>query len=274
MNHLNLTPAQSYRINSEYSGIRMRKTRDNLILFNIYRIYKFIFYIPFFAFMTTLCGLGGALFSVIFNETIGNMLPIVWGRLNILAIPAFVKVEGKQNVEKKQSYIVVANHISQADTFLIYGWLPVDFRWVMKSELRKVPVLGYSCCKMGHVFVDRTNIESAKKSIDAAKKKLKNGTCIMFFAEGARSVDGRLLDFKKGAFKTALEMQLPILPVTIAGTQHILPAGTIALFPGKTKMIIHQPVSVENYNDDNIHELIDKTKNIIQSGLDANPEYN
>jgi 1-acyl-sn-glycerol-3-phosphate acyltransferase len=118
----------------------MRRIRDNRLLFNMYSIYTYLVYIPVFSISTTFCGLGGAMLSVIFNEKTGNMLPVLWGRINTWAIPMCVIVEGRNNVVKKQSYIVIANHMSHTDTFLIYGWLPVDIRWVIKSQLRKVPV--------------------------------------------------------------------------------------------------------------------------------------
>lgn len=251
----------------------MHRMRDNLILLKLYSIYRYLIFIPVFGFFTAFFGLTGALLTVPFGERIGNMPPVLWGRINAMFVPMTVKVEGRDNVIKNQSYIVVANHMSHLDTFLIYGWLPVDIRWVIKIQLRHVPVLGYSCYKLGHVFVDRQNTESAKKSINAAKEKIRNGTSLMFFAEGTRSMDGRLLDFKKGAFRFAIDMKLPILPVTIAGTKNVLPNRTMALFPGRAKMIIHKPIPIEGYNESSLDELIRKTKAVVQKGLDDNPQY-
>lgn len=251
----------------------MHRLRDNRILLNLYAVYRYLVFLPLFGFFTMSVGLLSALFSVIFGESIGNKPPILWGRLNAAFVPMLVKVEGRENIMKNQSYIVVANHMSHVDTFIIYGWLPVDIRWVMKNELRKAPVLGYSCYKLGHIFIDRGNPESAKKSINAAKDKITNGTSLIFFAEGTRSSDGKLQEFKKGAFRFAMDMKLPVLPVTIAGTKNILPGRTMALFPGKAKMIIHKPVSAEGYNESNLDELIRITRGIVQKGLDDNPRY-
>jgi 1-acyl-sn-glycerol-3-phosphate acyltransferase len=126
---------------------------------------------------------------------------------------------------------------------------------------------------MGHIFVDRKNTESAKKSINAAKEKIRGGTSIMFFAEGTRSNDGKLMEFKKGAFRFAIDMKLPILPVTIVGTKNVLPNRTRALFPGRAKMIIHKPVPIEGYSENNMDDLIKVARAAIQKGLDDNPQY-
>lgn len=237
-------------------------------LFYLYQIYKYIIFIPFFGISTFIFGLSGALFAVLINARIGGYPPSFWGIINTIMVPMFIKVVGKENVEKNQSYIFAANHLSLVDIFIIYGWLPADFRWVMKIELRKVPVLGYSCYKLGHIFVDRSNHEAAIASVNSAKEKIKNGTSIMFFAEGRRSDDGKLLDLKKGAFRFAIDIGLPIIPVTIVGTHKVLPNNTMALFPGKAKLIIHKPVETKDYNNDNINELMTVVKKSIQKGLD------
>ena len=89
----------------------------------------------------------------------------------------------------KQSYVIVSNHQSQYDILLMYGWLGTDFRWVMKKELRRVPVLGLACEKLGHIYVDRSDSAAAVASLNAARKKLVNGTSVVFFPEGTRSRD-------------------------------------------------------------------------------------
>ncbi len=250
----------------------MKRLRESKFLYNPYQIYKYLIYYPFLGMSTTFFGFLGAFLSI-FNENIGAAAPVLWGKLNAWVTPMFVKVEGKANAKKGQSYVVVANHQSHFDIFIIYGWLPVNFRWVIKSQLRKAPVLGYTCYKMGHVFVDRSNPEVAKRSIEEAKPKIHNGTSIMFFPEGTRSNDGELLPLKQGAFRFAIELGIPILPVTITGSKNVLPNQTTSLFPGKAKMIIHDAIDIDNYDISTIRDLMEKAKESIQKGLDDNPEY-
>lgn len=210
----------------------------------LYQPYKLLIFLPVVVIATNLIGGLIILLVTLGLPKLARPLPVLWARINALAAPARVRVEGRNNVDRSQSYVVVANHQSHFDILAIYGWLGIDFRWVMKIELRKVPVLGLACEKLGHVYIDRSNHRRAQESIDAAKQQLQNGTSIFFFPEGTRSLDGRLLPFKKGAFKLAKELGLPILPVTITGSHDILPAKTLNLFPGNMDIIIHPPIQV------------------------------
>jgi len=244
--------------------------REAKPFYNFYQIYKYMFFFPLLALSTALLGSLAVITAITTGPKIGSLMGVIWARFNSLITPMSVVVSGKKNINKKQSYIVVANHQSQYDIFVIYGWLPVDFKWVMKKQLRSIPFLGYACYKIGHIYIDRSNPMAAIDSINSAKEKIKEGTSIMFFPEGHRSENGNLQEFKKGAFKFAIDMQLPVLPVTIIGTGEILPSNTTKLFPGHAKLIINEPINIENYNDSNIDELITKTRKSIQKTLQGN----
>jgi 1-acyl-sn-glycerol-3-phosphate acyltransferase len=178
-----------------------------------------------------------------------------------------VKVKGRGNIEPATSYIVLSNHQSTYDIFLIYGWLGIDIKWVMKKELRKIPGVGFGSEKVGHIFLDRSNSRAALESLAVAKKKLVNGTSVVIFPEGTRSKTGNPGPFKRGAFKLALDLELPILPVTLINTRNILPASSFNILPGKVEMIIHQPISISGYNETTMNELIVKVKDQICSAL-------
>jgi 1-acyl-sn-glycerol-3-phosphate acyltransferase len=192
----------------------------------------------------------------------------VWSRLIGYATPIFVTVHGRGNIDKRQSYVIIANHQSHYDIPLLYGWLGIDFKWVMKKELRKIPGLGISAEKVGHIFIDRSNTQKAVESLRIAKAKIKDGTSVVFFPEGTRTNDGKVKRFYKGAFNMAGELQIPILPITIVGTNRILPARSVLICPGKVKMVIHPPISVEEYDKTNVRELMKRSKEIIASALD------
>jgi 1-acyl-sn-glycerol-3-phosphate acyltransferase len=243
--------------------------RENFILNNLYNIYKYIVYFPLLGLSTAVFGSCAAVLAIVVSPKAGTIFGVIWARFNAYITPMFVKVYNKENRDPKQSYIAVANHQSQYDIFTIYGWFPGQFRWVMKQELRKVPFLGYSCYKIGHIFIDRKDRNSALEQINAAKERITDGTSILFFPEGKRSDYGELRDFKKGAFKFALDIGLPILPITIIGTRNILPNNSISLFPGKAKLVIGEPISIDGYDDENINELMDKTKAAIEKGFDV-----
>ena len=135
----------------------------------------------------------------------------------------------------------------------------------MKKELRKIPGLGYASATVGHIFIDRSNTRKAMESLNEARKRLTNGTSVVIFPEGTRSKSGRMLPFKRGAFKMAIDLNLPILPVTIIGTNDILPAKSLNLMPGKVKMIVHQPININNYDNNNIRERMEHVREVIES---------
>lgn len=238
------------------------------ILYVLYQPYKWLIFLPFVGVSTLFFGALAVTLAWLTNPRIASFFGgVVWSRLNGYMTPMLVSVAGRDHVDKKQSYIIVSNHQSHYDIWVLYGWLGVDFKWVMKQELRKVPGLGIGCEKVGHIFIDRSNSEKALASINAAKTKIRNGTSVIFFPEGTRGREGDMRAFKKGAFKFAIDMGLPLLPVTILNTGKILPAHTMKLFPGRAKLIIHPPISITGYNDSNIEELMEKARKAIASGF-------
>ncbi len=239
------------------------------ILWALYQPYKWIVYIPWLIVSTLFFGSSAVILSIILNPKIASFLGGVgWAKANAYLTPMFVKVVGRENVEKTQSYVIVANHQSQFDIFVLYGWLGIDFKWVMKQELRKTPALGVACEKVGHIFIDRSNHKAALASINEAKKRIVNGTSVLFFPEGTRSRDGKLLRFKKGAFKMAIDLELPILPVSVVGTNKILPSNTANLIPGKARLVFHEPITPDEYTNEKIPELIEKSRKAIESALE------
>ena len=215
-----------------------------------------------------ICGVSAVVLAFTVNDKVGSYMGVVWARLISYITPMWLTVTGRENIDKQRSYVIVSNHQSQYDIMALYGWLGVDFKWVMKIELRKVPFLGIACEKLGHIYIDRSRSHKALESINAAKKKISGGTSVLFFPEGTRSKTTEMLIFRKGAFNMALDLDIPILPVTIEGTRKILPTETINLFPGHARMRIHPPVDIAPYRNRDLAELMDDVRAIIHSALD------
>ncbi len=238
------------------------------ILRILYKFYEWFIFVPLLGLSTLIFGTSAAILAIIVNPNFASQVCAVsWARFISFITPVFVKVTGRENLDKNKSYIIVSNHQSHYDILTVYGWLGVDFKWVMKKELRKIPALGIACEKIGHIFIDRSNPGAAVESLKEAKAKLTAGTSVMFFPEGTRSKDGKIGQFKKGAFRMAADLDLPLLPVTIKGTREILPAGTYNLFPGKAELIIHKPIEPSNYGSADIENLIEETRQAIISGM-------
>jgi 1-acyl-sn-glycerol-3-phosphate acyltransferase len=202
-------------------------------------------------------------------RTASRLTAVPWARVMAWVTPMRVEVVGRDNIDPRQSYVLVSNHQSQYDIFVLYGWLGVDFKWVMKQELRKVMGIGVACERLGHIFIDRSNHAAAIATLEAARTKIVDGTSVMFFPEGTRSTDGQLLRFKRGAFRMAIDLGLPILPLTVTGTRDVLPANTSDLMPGSARLIIHEPISVEDVTVKGCQELSDRVREVIASRLPA-----
>lgn len=233
----------------------------------IYQPYKWLVYLPLMIVLSLLASFFAAFFSIVISQRLGNKVGGIWWSRAVGAItPMFVRVCGSEFVDKKQSYIIVANHQSAYDIFLLYGWLGIDFRWIMKKELRKIFAIGYACDKVGHIFIDRSSPKAAVQSLEDAKKKLLNGTSVVIFPEGTRTGKNQLSKFKRGAFKMAYDLNLPILPVTIVNTHRIMGSGFFNLLPGRVRLVIHKPVDIAAYQG-NEEALVDRIRTDISSGF-------
>ncbi len=243
------------------------------ILYKLYQPYKWFFYIPFLLISTCIFVFIGLIIIFLVNDRLANRTTGVWwARVNSFFIPMVVKVIGRENIKKNQSYVIVANHQSNLDIFLLFGWLGIDVKWVIKKELRKVPVFGYAAEKGGNILIDRSNPEEAKKSLKKAREKIQGGTSIVILPEGSRSKTGKMNKFKRGAFQMSIDLKIPVLPVTIANTRNILPAGTLKLFPGRAVIKIFEPVDFSNYYPDRNNEFRQDVQEVIQKGLDEYQE--
>ena len=152
-------------------------------LFWPYQIYAWLIFMPLVVVLTFLASTGSVLAAITINPTWASRnVASRWARLLALITPVRVKLEGAENARSNQSYIVVVNHQSQYDIFLLYGWLDLDLKWVMKKELRKVPGIGIGCEKVGHIFVDRRRPAAARQAITDALERLGDGVGLLFFA--------------------------------------------------------------------------------------------
>ena len=199
----------------------------------LYQPYKYLVFFPLCIIATCFFVALGVLVIFLFNDRVAHRTTGVWwARFVSYITPIRVKVTGRENIEKNRSYMVVANHQSHYDILVLYGWLGINVKWMMKTELRKVPVFGYAGEKGGNIYVDRSSPEALKSTLEGARSRIVGGTSIIMLPEGTRSRTGGLGEFKNGAFVIARELGLPVLPVTINGTRRILPPADQGRVPG------------------------------------------
>lgn len=233
----------------------------------LFQVYKWLVVIPWFVALTVVFGTAAILSSYVMTPRKAAFNGVFWARLTAYAAFMLIKVKGRDQIDPNQSYVIVVNHQSAMDIIALYGWLGIDFRWVMKQEIRKVPFLGYACYRVGHVYIDRKNQAAAIQSLEAAKERIHSGTSVLFFPEGTRTESSALKPFKKGAFKMALDLGLPILPITLSGTDHVMPTKSLDLMPGQVELTIHEAISTEGMTEDDIEQLMQQSYNAINTAL-------
>lgn len=228
------------------------------------------------------------LFSVVVNTAVLGTLVIIsslfdrrgnfihyigrfWSLLNLFLSGTRVKIHGKEKIEKGRTYIVMSNHQSLFDVWALIGKIPLQLRWIVKMEIRNVPIFGYALERMGHVYVDRKNRSTAFGSMDEAVMKIKQGISIIIFPEGTRSKDGNLLRFRRGGAVIALKAGIPILPVTVNGSRFALPKDTLDLMPGRIEIVVGDVIDTGQFKESQPDELIMEVKSAIEKNL--NLEY-
>jgi len=244
----------------------MNDTATNVLRI-LYLPWAWLVFMPALAVLTALCGTLAVLTAYVFGPRAAHYVGCVWARMLCFANFTHISVSGWENMKAGQSYVIMANHQSHFDVLALYGHFWRQFRWVAKQELRKVPFLGPACVAVGHVFIDRSNRESAIASLNAARPRLAGGVSVLFFPEGTRSRDGRMKEFKKGGFVMALDMGLPILPVSISGTHKVLPGKSFRLLPGCARVTIHPPIETAPYGHEGRDMLLADVRKAIASGL-------
>ncbi len=234
----------------------------------LFVIYQWIVAYPILVVITLLTAVLTTLLSPISPDSKFAYFPArIWAKIFCFLTFVRVKVSGLEKLNPQQSYVFLLNHQSMFDIFAVYGWLPVIFKWMIKAEIRKIPFIGKACESAGHVFINRSSPIAAKQSLERAEAQLKNGVSLVIFPEGTRTKTGEIGVFKRGAFRVATDLSLPIVPVTIRGSFERLHYDSVQIIPGTIEMIVHEPIETTTYLPDNSSELIQKTRDQIQSSL-------
>jgi len=234
----------------------------------LFLVYQWLIAFPVLLVLTVLTARATTVLSPMLPNSQLSYFPARWwGRIFCRILFVRVRIKGLENLDMKQSCIVAINHQSIFDIFVVYGWLPSIFKWIMKAELRKIPLVGKACAAAGHIFIDRSNPIAAKHSLAIAENQLKNGVSVVIFPEGTRTKTGEMGKFKKGAFRIAADLELPIVPVTLNGSFDRITRKTFLVSPGIIEMIIHKPIDVRPFLPDKLQELADVTKENIQKDL-------
>ena len=177
---------------------------------------------------------------------------------------------GVQGAEPKdihtRGYVVVSNHESTADPFLL-SFLPWDMRWVGKEELFRPPVTGWAFRLGGDIPLRRGDGASVRQVMAACRQTLEHGMPVILFPEGTRSPDGRLLPFKDGAFSLAIEAGVPVLPVALVGTRQCRPKGSLWFGEARAVVRVLEPIPTAGLTRADVARVRDEARMRIAAAV-------
>ena len=164
-----------------------------------------------------------------------------WSRLILATTGVSVQVTGLERLEPGRTYVFVSNHQSIYDIPVLFWSLPYQLRIIAKESLGAIPFMGWHLRRSGHMLVDRRRPDRPK-IFAWANQLTSNGLSLIVFPEGTRSRDGRVNRFKGGSFYLALEAGLPVVPLSIVGSRHVMLKGRLTTYPGSVKLVVHDPI--------------------------------
>jgi len=193
----------------------------------------------------------------------------MWGAWTGVRIAGVgVQTIGLEKIDPSRSYIFMSNHISNLDPPITIPLIPRRTSVMVKNELFKIPVFGKIMLMGSLVPVDRGNRDAGIAAVREAVKAIRGENLNMtIYVEGKRSFDGKLLPFKKGPFYLAEECKVPVVPITIFGTEHVMPKARFGIRPGLVSVHFHDAIEPENFGGR--EELMAKVRAVINSGLPA-----
>jgi 1-acyl-sn-glycerol-3-phosphate acyltransferase len=190
-----------------------------------------------------------------------------WSWLILKTTGVRVAVEGLDRITPGTTYVFVSNHQSIYDTPVIFASLPYQLRIIAKESLARFPVLGWHLKRGRHLFVDRKHPDRAG-ILKRWRTLVAEGLSLIIYAEGTRSVDGRVARFKAGSFLLAMQAGLPIVPLAVVGTRHVMKKGRLRTEPGDVTLVIHEPIVPPLLDEPTVHDakaLADRVHQVVET---------
>ena len=232
----------------------------------LYIVYQYVIALPLLILLTIFTALFTIVLSPWKNSRIVHLEQMFWSRSFFWLLFLPVKVTGLEHIQDGQSYVFVSNHQSMLDVWAIYGYLPVVYKWLMKAEIRKIPFVGTACKCAGHIFVERSNARSSFRSLQAIEKQLVNGVCMVIFPEGTRTKNGEVGRFKRGAFQIALDLGLPVIPISISGCYEAMNVRAKYVTWHPIHMHVGEPIDLHKFTEPD--EAISAVREAVVAGIE------
>jgi 1-acyl-sn-glycerol-3-phosphate acyltransferase len=185
-----------------------------------------------------------------------------WSRLILLTTGVRVDIAGLEKLEPGRTYVFVANHQSIYDIPILFWSLPYQLRIIAKQSLGSFPFLGWHLRRTGHMLVDRRRPDRSR-IFAWASRLTADGLSLIVFPEGTRSRDGRVGTFKGGSFFLALEAGLPVVPLSVIGSRHVMLKGRLATYPGHVRLVVHDPIDTRMLAESDPKAFAARVRSII-----------
>jgi 1-acyl-sn-glycerol-3-phosphate acyltransferase len=186
----------------------------------------------------------------------------MWSRLILTTSGVRVAARGLERLEPGRTYVFVANHQSFFDIPILFWSLPYQLRIIAKESLGHIPFMGWHLRRTGHMLVDRKRPELTR-IIQWASRLTSSGLSLIVFPEGTRSRDGRVARFKGVSFYIALEAGLPVVPLSVVGSRHVMLKGRLTTYPGEVGLIVHEPIDTRGMAGSDAKEFGERVRRII-----------
>jgi 1-acyl-sn-glycerol-3-phosphate acyltransferase len=191
-----------------------------------------------------------------------------WGRLVVFWGAVRTDLIGAEHLDPRGSYMLVSNHQSAIDPPLHIARLPVAVRFLAKAELFRIPIFGPAMRSVGMVETDRSAGVAGHRLINREVSRVMDlRKSIIVYPEGTRTTDGNLRPFKKGAFRIAIDNDLPLVPITLHRAFDVWPPGRRICLGGRVVMVIHEPIPTDDLDHGDVNELRDRARGIIEETL-------
>jgi len=189
----------------------------------------------------------------------------IWCRWILAVCGIQIDVEGLDHLDRTRSYVIISNHLSNFDIWATVAAVPLNIHFVAKKELLRLPIFGQALALSDHIIIDRSNPEAAIARInERVAQQIEGGFCVLFYAEGTRSRDGKVHAFKKGGVTLALQTGLPIVPMSVSGTRKFLPRSHVIIRPGgRVKVVLGRPMETRDYPFERRDELNEQVRQVI-----------
>ena len=194
-----------------------------------------------------------------------------WSRGVLASAGVRVRVRSQTTFDPKRSYVVMPNHLSTVDIWAIFVAVPVPLRFIAKKQLGRIPLFGWAMRAGRFIFIDRQNATSARRTIEHAVERIRQGCSVVIFPEGTRSRDGQLGPFKKGGFHLAINSGAEVVPVAIRGTREVMPRGAALIRRGVVDIEIGEPISTAGLGPNDRQALLEQVRARLAEMLAEGP---